>query len=182
LHGKYILSIKSSIMSQTPQPLIPIVIHPGFSIRLLGEHEASKSFFCLDSAEFGDGLSNAVATIRSETGFTIPIIVIGLPARDHRELHQEANQAEEAGAIYFERPTGEIKIDDLASQICKELTRIHDLPESLSGHENAPIKGDREQGNEHSFYADAPFRLSDVSLQILLDRLKMRDVDPRKDD
>jgi hypothetical protein len=168
-------------MSQTASPLVPIVIHHGSPIRRLGDREASNSFFCLDSAEFGEELPSAIAAIRNQMGFTVPVVVIGLPSRDHRELHGEANQVEEAGAIYFERPAREIKIDDLANEICKEVSRLHGVPQSI-GQENASINTTGEQGNEHKFYAEAPFRLSDDSLQILVDRLKMRNTDPHKDD
>jgi len=168
-------------MSQAASPLVPIVIHPGSPIRRLEEREASESFFCLDSAEFGEELPHEVARIRNEIGLTIPIVVIGLPARGHRELHEEASQVEEAGGIYFERPTREIKIDDLANEICKEVGRLHDVPE-LTGQENFSIQTTGEQGNEHKFYVEGPFRLSDNSLQILLDRLKMRNSDPHKED
>lgn len=175
-------------MPHAPQPLVPIVIHPGSWIQPLREDEAAKTFFCLDSVEFsqfGGQLSSKVAEIRSKAGSIVPIVVVGVPADEQRQVHDEANRVAEAGAIYFERPTRQVSIDELAGTIVKELTRILDAPDSFAQETRQPsteVATERGNGNEQAFYVEAPFRLSEVSLRALLDRFEMSDTDPRKDD
>jgi hypothetical protein len=176
------------MMPHTPLPLVPIVIHPGSGVQPLQEDEATKTFFCLDSAEFGqfgDRLSSKVAEIRSKAGSIVPIVVVGVPANEQRQVHDEANRVAEAGAIYFERPTRQVSIDELANTIVEELTRILNAPDSFAQEAKQPsneVATEHGNGNEQAFYVDAPFRLPEASLRALLHRFEMSDTDPQKDD
>ena len=185
MHGKHIVSTQSSIMSHTPQPLVPIVIHPGSWIQPLGDSEGSKTFFCLDSVEFGNRVSSMVSQIRNQAGASVPIVVVGSAADEHQQMHDEANRVAQAGAIYFERPSGPVSIDELAGTIGNELARILDAPETFCQQAKDSDTGaalERRNGDEHRFYVEAPFHLTDASLKTLLDRFEMSDTDPRKDD
>ena len=169
-------------MAHTPQPLAPIVIHPGSWVQNVSHEQA---FFCLDSAEFGGQWDSKIAEIRNQAGAAVPIVVVGSAADEHRQMHDEANRVAEAGAIYFERPSAGVSVEELATTIGTELARILDTPETFCQQAKDSGSGataERANGSEHSFYVEAPFRLSEASFQTLLRRMQMSDTDPRKDD
>lgn len=165
------------------QPLRPIIVDREFDIVSLNEDEGSKSFFCLDSAEFENNLLDKVAEIRGRIHRTVPIVVVvGRRARNHQQIHQEANDAAKAGAIYFEHPSGDCGIEELVGQICMELARFRDGFEPFQVEDREPEAMMAPGNNESAFYANPPFQLSERSLQSLLQRLNMDDSNPQKDD
>jgi hypothetical protein len=166
-------------MFSPSQPPSPIVVHRGSAIPSFEDENGSNVFFLLDSAEFGNDLFQELAAIRSK--FAIPIVVVGQPVHD-RQLCEEANEITQAGAVYFERPAGTLKIDELAIGLSRELTRTDYRPETVSQPASSPAGSAPEWYREHRFYVEAPFGLSADSLAALLQRMKMSDSEPAKDD
>jgi serine/threonine protein kinase len=172
----------STNMSGALQPPTPIVIHPRSETEVFKKQRRSNIFYCLDSVEFGAEWSRTVAAIRNDAGFAVPIIVVGSVTGERRQVHEEAKKVAEAGAVYFERPAGGLKIDDLANEISRKLSRVSDLLEPFSQPRYPQSTTAAEQDDDHVFYADAPFRLPQSALKQLLTRLKMNDSNPQKDD
>src|SRR5438309_402085 len=142
------------LMPYPIESLKPIVVHLDSEIPPPRECQSSRSFFCLDGEEFcGDRLSEKVAEIRLMFGRSVPIVVIGISARDQSEIHQESNRITEAGAIYLERPKRGFNLDGVAAEICRELSRIYEGFEPFSSPASQEPETTEERRKEQQFYA-----------------------------
>jgi len=153
-------------------PLTPIVIHPDSEVSPSHTDNYSGSFFCLDSEEFGDLLAQKVTELRRISDQLVPVVVIGASGQ-RLGAYDEAKRIANAGAIYFERPEGNFKLDDFAQEICRELAQIYEGAEPSTQQPMQPPELSEEQKEERkrAFSAHAAFRLAEMSLGRLLKRL-----------
>jgi hypothetical protein len=170
-----------------PDPVVPLTPRVLHSNELLAGVQVDRnSVLCLDIDELGfDQVLGFLKDFPSDPENDVPAVVIGPARLLDADLRNQITALTEEGAVYYERPEGSYTVDRVAEQIAAELTWIYEGFQSIPRgfvRTSGEIQLTMEEQKELEFYAEPPFRISDVDFSRLLSRMQMKASDQKNDD
>lgn len=174
------------IRNWAPVPPSPVIVHKNETGQPVLPARYEDAVLCIDSREFSEEeLRTAISGIR-ERSLLVPIVVVGDgPRQERSDRLKDISTVTSAGAIYFDRPQDDTEFREVVSNISHDLGTAYQEIAPLDAVYTELSDGTslgEDQKKDLEFYGEAPFRISDSSLETLLDRINTEDADSKYND